>query len=111
MRFFPDSAGRSEPSNAAPRTRPVHEKKGPEIHSAKAHRCVDKVMAKGHPESSAWAICTSSIGAEGVYAKGHGGSARPKRKIREMDPLDVEAEAIFEGAGREGGEGGAASDD
>jgi hypothetical protein len=56
---------------------------GPEIHSAKAHRCVDKVKAKGHDESSAWAICTSSIGAAGVYAKGHGGSASPKRKVHE----------------------------
>lgn len=68
----------------------------PEIHSAKAHRCVDKVQAKGHEESSAWAICTASIGKEGVYAKGHGGSARAKRKVRETTELDAEVEAILE---------------
>lgn len=56
---------------------------GPEIHSAKAHRCVDKVKAKGHAESNAWAICTSSIGKRGVYAKGHGGNANPKSKVSE----------------------------
>lgn len=63
----------------------VHEsaRGGPEIHSAKAHRCVDKVKAKGHDESSAWAICTSSIGKAGVYTRGHGGSASPKRKVHE----------------------------
>lgn len=55
-------------------------RKGPEIHSDKAHRCVDKVGRKGHSTSSSWAICTSSIGKEGVYARGHGGSASPKRK-------------------------------
>lgn len=58
----------------------VSERHGPEIHSAKAHRCVDKVGAKGHDESSAWAICTSAIGKGGVYTKGHGGAAAPKRK-------------------------------
>lgn len=56
---------------------------GPERHSAKAHRCVDKVQAKGHDESSAWAICTTSIGKRGVYAKGHGGNANPKGKVAE----------------------------
>ena len=54
-----------------------------EIHSAKAHRCVDKVRAKGHSESSAWAICTTSVGKRGIYAKGHGGNANPKKKIHE----------------------------
>lgn len=63
----------------------LKEGKGGEIHSAKAHRCVDKVRAKGHGESSAWAICTSSIGKAGVYAKGHGGKASPKRKVHEAD--------------------------
>jgi hypothetical protein len=60
---------------------PLAEKE--EIHSAKAHRCVDKVRAKGHSESSAWAICTSSVGKRGIYAKGHGGNANPKKKIHE----------------------------
>lgn len=59
---------------------------GPEIHSAKAHRCVDHVKGKGHDESSAWAICTASIGKGGVYAKGHGGRASAKRKTQETDP-------------------------
>lgn len=63
--------------------RKVEEKKGGgEIHSAKAHRCVDQVMAKGHDESSAWAICNTSVGKDEMYAKGHGGSAKPKRKRR-----------------------------
>lgn len=53
-----------------------------EIHSAKAHRCVDKVRAKGHPESNSWAICTASIGKRGVYSKGHGGNANPKKKVK-----------------------------
>lgn len=63
----------------------MKEKGGGEIHSAKAHRCVDKVKAKGHGESSAWAICTTSIGKAGTYAKGHGGSASPKRKVKESN--------------------------
>lgn len=58
---------------------------GPERHSAKAHRCVDQVRAKGHGESSAWAICTTSIGKRGVYAKGHGGNANPKGKVKEYN--------------------------
>ncbi|CAN5755982.1 hypothetical protein BH24ACT15_BH24ACT15_36380 [soil metagenome] len=69
----------------------LEKRKGPEIHSAKSHRCVDKVGAKGHDESSSWAICTASMGADAVYAKGHGGSARPKRRMREaVDPLSVD---------------------
>ena len=72
------------------------EGQGPEIHSAKAHRCVDKVQAKGHSESSAWAICTTSIGKEGVYAQGHGGSARAKRKVHEAE-LDAVVEELVEG--------------
>lgn len=69
---------------AKAKKRRVREKRGgPEIHSAKAHRCVDKVKAKGHDESSAWAICTSSIGKRGVFAKGHGGNANPKKKVSE----------------------------
>lgn len=63
----------------------VCEGKHGEIHSAKAHRCVDHVQGKGHDESSAWAICTASIGKRGVYSKGHGGSASPKRKVHEGD--------------------------
>lgn len=77
--LHPDSGGMGEFGHDEP---VVEKKKGGEIHSAKAHRCVDKVRAKGHDESSAWAICTTSIGKEGVYAKGHGGSASPKRKKR-----------------------------
>lgn len=50
----------------------------PEIHSDKAHRCVNHVRKKGHAESNAWAICTASIGKRGVYARGHGGNAKPK---------------------------------
>lgn len=71
-------------------------KQRPEIHSAKAHRCVDKVGAKGHDESSAWAICTASIGADGVYAKGHGGSASPKRRTRETGPVEPLDHPLFE---------------
>lgn len=63
--------------------------KGPEIHSAKAHRCVDKVGAKGHDESSSWAICTASMGKSKVYAKGHGGKASPKRKVAEAEMDDL----------------------
>lgn len=74
-------------------------KSRPEIHSAKAHRCVDKVRAKGHSESSAWAICTASMGKDAVYAKGHGGRATPKRRTREslMERLsfnDIYAEEL-----------------
>ena len=68
--------------SAPKRKRRVREKHG-EMHSAKAHRCVDKVRAKCHPESNSWAICTASMGKDKVYAKGHGGSATPKRKVRE----------------------------
>lgn len=72
------------------------EGKGPERHSAKAHRCVDKVGAKGHDESSSWAICTSSIGKRGVYAKGHGGNANPKKKTRESGPVEPLDHPLFE---------------
>lgn len=81
MYLVPDSDSAPEPVNAD-----VLEKA--EIHSAKAHRCVDKVRAKGHPESNAWAICTASIGKAGVYAKGHGGRAKAKRKVHESSPND-----------------------
>jgi hypothetical protein len=39
-------------------------------HSKKMHDCVDEVMAKGHEESSAWAICTASLqgAGEDIYA-------------------------------------------
>lgn len=30
-------------------------------HTDKMHRCVEEVMAKGHEEASAWAICTASL--------------------------------------------------
>ena len=81
MVLIPNSASRPEPGEAD--DRPLRE--GPEIHSAKAHRCVDKVRAKGHPESNSWAICTASIGKGGVYAKGHGGRASPKRRRQGED--------------------------
>ncbi len=74
----PNSGGLPEPVNEEEVTLRETPKNGEEIHSAKAHRCVDKVKAKGHPEGNAWAICTSSIGKRGVYAKGHGGNANPK---------------------------------
>jgi len=67
-----------------------------EIHSAKAHRCVDEVGAKGGVDEP-WAVCTASIGKAGVYAKGHGGSASPKRKVRETDrAMDAYVEALVE---------------
>lgn len=72
-------------------------RKGPEIHSAKAHRCVDKVKAKGHPESNAWAICTASIGKRGVYAKGHGGNANPKiGEAAVKKTIETEFDAVVE---------------
>lgn len=67
-----------------------------EIHSAKAHRCVDKVAAKGGVDEP-WAVCTASIGKSGVYAKGHGGSASPKRKTRETREVAAEMDAYVEG--------------
>ncbi len=76
-----NSAGRPEPVTETEDDAPLKEKTGGEKHSAKAHRCVDKVRAKGHPESNSWAICTASIGKRGVYAKGHGGNANPKKKV------------------------------
>lgn len=107
MLLIPNSAGFGEPGlfEDPPPSRPVREcdasgecascrkkrlkkmreKKGGEIHSAKAHRCVDKVQAKGHDESSAWAICNTSVGKSGMYAKGHGGNASPKRKVKESN--------------------------
>ena len=78
MLLVPNSDSAPEPWNEEDRRL----REAPEIHSAKAHRCVDQVRAKGHPESNAWAICTTSIGKRGVYAKGHGGNAGPKRKRR-----------------------------
>jgi hypothetical protein len=70
-------------------------RRGPEIHSAKAHRCVDKVTAKGGAVEP-WAVCTSSIGKAGVYTKGHGGSASPKR-TREADAaMDALVEAMVQ---------------
>ncbi len=78
MLLVPNSGSRPEPVNEEEAVLKESPKGGPEIHSAKAHRCVDKVKQKGHPESNAWAICTSSIGKRGVYAKGHGGNANPK---------------------------------
>lgn len=50
-----------------------------EIHSAKWHRCVDKVAQRGGGYNE-YAVCTASIGKAGSFAKGHGGSAAPKRK-------------------------------
>ena len=98
MNFLPNSGETGEFGLVDVRESP---RGGPEIHSAKAHRCVDKVKAKGHDESSAWAICTASIGKRGVYAKGHGGNANPKSAINEaieakrkmpmMDDEDTEA--------------------
>ena len=83
-RLTRDATVTTHPGNARlMRARRAREGKGPERHSAKAHRCVDKVRAKGHGESNAWAICTASIGKRGVYAKGHGGNANPKRKMHE----------------------------
>jgi hypothetical protein len=65
-----------------------------EIHSAKAHRCVDQVTAKGGVDEP-WAICTASIGKAGVYAKGHGGRAAPKRAVREADAqMDAYVDAL-----------------
>lgn len=67
--------------------------RGPEIHSAKAHRCVDEVTAKGGA-AEPWAVCTASIGKRGVYTKGHGGAASPK-KTRETDAaMDAVVEAM-----------------
>jgi len=74
MRIISNSGGEPEPANE------LMEKA--EIHSAKAHRCVDQVRGKGHPESNSWAICTASIGKRGVYSKGHGGNANPKPKSK-----------------------------
>lgn len=42
-------------------------------HSNKMKRCVDEVVAKGHSESSAYAICTTSLqnAGEAIYAEAH----------------------------------------
>lgn len=97
----------TEPPPTKPKPRYVMKKKrrpqpvvaearrGPEIHSAKAHRCVDKVTAKGGAQEP-WAVCTASIGKAGVYSKGHGGSASPKR-TRETDAaMDALVEAMVQ---------------
>ena len=43
-------------------------------HTDKMHRCVDEVTAKGHTESSAWAICSASLqgAGEDIYASDTG---------------------------------------
>lgn len=79
--LMPNSGGMPEPASEVDDAHALKEKHG-EIHSAKAHRCVDKVRGKGHAEGNAWAICTASIGKRGVYSKGHGGNANPKKKVK-----------------------------
>ena len=74
INLIPNSDRLPDPDNF------VERKSHGEIHSAKAHDCVGDVKKKGHDEASAWAICTASMGKDKVYAKGHGGSATPKRK-------------------------------
>lgn len=76
-------------------------------HTEKMHRCVDEVMAKGHDESSAYAICTTSLTKAGedvlvaasvrnLHLRGASGTCRSET-IDGREHLIVPVTALMEG--------------